>query len=209
MNSAQEYISIPVAYIEVFVMMLGAFLIGYIGCYLYYSKLLKRRATVNMNKERSLNKRIRDLQDELDSKDRSNYQKDRMDQDYEQIQFQQRAFSNRILNENIESSPKINFEVIGHASQDEKDNLQEINGIGPYTEAKLNDLGIFTFAQISKFTEEDIATVTELIKFFPDRIKNDQWVGKARNLVYNNSNSTNNEQSGESKKKMTYEKTTR
>jgi hypothetical protein len=132
-----------------------------------------------------------------------------MDQDYEQIQFQQRAFSNRILTENIESSPKINFDVIGHASQGEKDNLQEINGIGPYTEAKLNDLGIFTFAQISKFTEEEIAIVTELIKFFPDRIKNDQWVSKARNLVYNNSNSTDNEQSDESKKKMTYEKTTR
>ena len=208
MNSAQDYISIPVAYIELFVMMFGAFLIGYIGCYIYYSRLLKKQEKAHLENQNALNNRIRDIQDALDSKDRSNYQKDRMDQDYEQVKFQQRAFSNRILTENIEGNSKINFDVIGHASEENKDNLQEINGIGPYTEAKLNDLGIFTFEQISKFTEEDISTVTQLIKFFPDRIKNDQWVGKARNLIYQNTKPKSNDEGDDLKKKITYEKTT-
>lgn len=208
MDSSQDYISIPVAYIEVFVMMLGAFLIGYLGCSFYYSQLLKKRSKTNLNKQQALNKRIIELQKELDSRDRSHYHMDRMDQDYEQVQFQKRAFSNKILTQNIEDTAKINFEVIGWASKDDKDNLQAINGIGPYTEAKLNDLGIFTFEQISKFTEDDISTVTELIKFFPDRIKNDQWVGKARNLLFKSLKSKSNDDD-DLKKKINYEKTTR
>ncbi|MFT6416988.1 MAG: putative flap endonuclease-1-like 5' DNA nuclease, partial [Dokdonia sp.] len=80
-------------------------------------------------------------------------------------------------------------------------------GIGPYTEAKLNDLGIFTFEQIGKFTDDDIGTVTELIKFFPDRIKNDRWVAKANDLKFRASKDDG--QDNPSKKKIiTNEKAT-
>lgn len=208
MTNTQDTISIPVAYIEAFVMMLGAFLIGYVGCYLYYSRILKRERIKAVAQETLLKKKIRDLQNEIEQSEQNTYQKDRMDQDYEQVKFQQRAYSDKILRENINEKVQINFDIIGHASETIKDNLQEINGIGPYTEAKLNDLGIFTFEQISKFTEDDIATVTELIKFFPDRIKNDQWVGKARNLIYEESKKRIQGKNSDSKKKETYKKTT-
>ncbi len=208
MTNTQDTISIPVAYIEAFVMMLGAFLIGYVGCYLYYSRILKRERIKAVAQETLLKKKIRDLQNEIEQSEQNTYQKDRMDQDYEQVKFQQRAYSDKILRENINEKVQINFDIIGHASETIKDNLQEINGIGPYTEAKLNDLGIFTFEQISKFTEDDIATVTELIKFFPDRIKNDQWVGKARNLIYEESKKQIQGKNSDSKKKETYKKTT-
>lgn len=201
MTNTQDTISIPVAYIEAFVMMLGAFLIGYVGCYLYYSRILKRERIKAVAQETLLKKKIRDLQNEIEQSEQNTYQKDRMDQDYEQVKFQQRAYSDKILRENINEKVQINFDIIGHASETIKDNLQEINGIGPYTEAKLNDLGIFTFEQISKFTEDDIATVTELIKFFPDRIKNDQWVGKARNLIYEESKKRIQGKNSDSKKK--------
>jgi len=37
------------------------------------------------------------------------------------------------------------------ASADEKDDLKKINGVGPFIEQKLNEIGIFTFHQISQF----------------------------------------------------------
>ena len=196
MTNAQEAISIPIAYIEAITMMLGAFLIGYIGCYLYYNKKIKKQQLESLEKNHSLKKRIKELKDELEQLERSKtYQKDRMDQDYEQVKFNVKAFSDKILDQAIEEpyASQINFEVIGHASPEDKDDLQEINGIGPYTEEKLNKLGIYTFEQISKFTDTEITNVTELIKFFPDRIKNDQWVAKARALAYANENYNDDE----------------
>ncbi len=209
MANPQDAISIPIAYIEVFVMMLGAFLIGYLGCYFHFKRILKKEQISSLKREKALKKKNRDLQEELEHQERNLYQKDRMDQDFEQVKFQQRAYSDRILRENINENLEINFDRIGKASESDKDNLQEINGIGPYTEAKLNDLGIYTFEQISKFTEDDIATITDLIKFFPDRIKNDQWVGKARNLIYKASQPPKDPgEDDDIKKKIAHEKTT-
>lgn len=208
MASAQDTIAIPVAYIEAFLMMLGAFLIGYVGCYIYYKKVLKKERIKTVTQETLLKKKIRDLQNEIEQNELNTYHKDRMDQDYEQVKFQQRAYSDKILSQNITTKAHINFDIIGRASEDQKDDLQKINGIGPYTEAKLNDLGIFTYDQISKLKEDDIAAITELIKFFPDRIKNDQWVGKARNLIYKNSNSKGSREDDDAKKKEMNEKTT-
>jgi predicted flap endonuclease-1-like 5' DNA nuclease len=64
-----------------------------------------------------------------------------------------------------------------------KDDLKMISGIGPVIEAKLNDIGIFTFKQISEFTPQTIDYVTSSIKFFPDRIGRDNWIGQAAALV--------------------------
>ena len=57
--------------------------------------------------------------------------------------------------------------------------MKRIKGVGPYIEQKLNTIGIYTFDQISKFTAEDMQTVTELISFFPGRIERDDWKGQA------------------------------
>lgn len=211
MTNLKDAISIPTIYVEALTLMLGAFLIGYIGCYLYYRKVLKKERLQSLEESQSLQNLIDELRVELEqSESDSSYQKDRMDQDYEQVQFKRRAFSEKIIEKNIASSAQINFNIIGYATEDMKDNLQEIKGIGPYTEAKLNKLGIYTYEQISKFTEEDIETVTELIKFFPDRIKNDQWIVKARNLICENEKSEKPpEEDKDFKKKMAYKKTTR
>ena len=50
MTNAQDAISIPIAYIEAFTMMLGAFLIGYIGCYIYYSQRIKKKQLESIEK---------------------------------------------------------------------------------------------------------------------------------------------------------------
>lgn len=78
--------------------------------------------------------------------------------------------------------PKLNFDSFGVANASDKDDLKLISGIGPFIEEKLNGIGIYTFDQISKFTADDIETVTALIEFFPGRIERDNWKDQANNL---------------------------
>lgn len=80
------------------------------------------------------------------------------------------------------SKPKLNFENFGYGNSEKKDDLTRINGIGPYIEQRLNEIGIYNYDQISKFKEEDIRILTELIDFFPDRIERDSWVAQAASL---------------------------
>jgi len=82
-----------------------------------------------------------------------------------------------------EKSKEIDFGILGFATAENKDELQEIKGIGPFIEEKLNALGIFTFAQISRMTSELEDKVNEAIEFFPGRVKRDEWTNQARRLV--------------------------
>ncbi len=77
----------------------------------------------------------------------------------------------------------LNYDSFGTASESEKDDLKKINGIGPYIEKKLNALDIYTFEQISRFSDKDIKSVTESIEFFPGRIVRDRWAEQARELI--------------------------
>ena len=71
---------------------------------------------------------------------------------------------------------------IKQASADEKDDLKQISGVGPFIEQKLNNLGIFTFEQIASMTDEQAEQINHAIEFFPGRIQRDDWVGQARTL---------------------------
>ena len=78
---------------------------------------------------------------------------------------------------------RIYFNRIGFAQKEEADDLTVISGIGGWIEVKLNALDIYTFQQISNFTEEDVELVTEVIEYFPGRIERDEWILQARELV--------------------------
>lgn len=73
----------------------------------------------------------------------------------------------------------LDFSNFGKATASEKDDLKKISGVGPFIENKLNEIGIFTFEQVSKFSDEDIDNITNLIEFFPGRILRDDWRGQA------------------------------
>ena len=66
---------------------------------------------------------------------------------------------------------------------DEKDNLTEIKGIGPFIEKRLNMLGIYTFKQLSELTPELVDRVGNAIEFFPGRIERENWIGQARRFL--------------------------
>lgn len=76
----------------------------------------------------------------------------------------------------------LNFERFGVATESEKDDLKKISGVGPFIEKKLNEIGIYTFDQVSKFSDKDIKNVTDLIEFFPGRILRDDWRNQAKRL---------------------------
>ena len=82
-----------------------------------------------------------------------------------------------------ERSKNIDFDVLGTASAEEKDDLKIIKGVGPFIEEKLNALGIYTFSQISKMTSELEDQVNEAIEFFPGRVKRDEWANQAKDLL--------------------------
>jgi predicted flap endonuclease-1-like 5' DNA nuclease len=81
------------------------------------------------------------------------------------------------------NAENINFATIGIATASDKDNLQELKGIGPFIEEKLNALGIYKFTQLAKMTSEIEEEVNIAIEFFPGRVKRDQWVKQAKILV--------------------------
>lgn len=64
----------------------------------------------------------------------------------------------------------------------EKDDLKRIDGIGPFLEAKLNELGFYTYHQLSLLDARMVGELTTAIEFFPDRIEKDNWVGQAYKL---------------------------
>jgi predicted flap endonuclease-1-like 5' DNA nuclease len=64
-----------------------------------------------------------------------------------------------------------------------KNDLTLISGIGPAIQRKLNELGIYSFQQISEMTPEMVDQIARAIKFFPDRIGRDNWIGQAAALA--------------------------
>ena len=63
------------------------------------------------------------------------------------------------------------------------DDLKEINGIGPVFEKLLNDNGVYQFAQIAGFSNQDVEWMVGQLGAFPDRIERDDWVGQAKKLA--------------------------
>ncbi|MCB0705322.1 MAG: hypothetical protein KDC34_08435 [Saprospiraceae bacterium] len=72
---------------------------------------------------------------------------------------------------------------IPKAKAKHQDDLKLINGIGPFIENQLNEIGIYTYEQVASFDKELIERITIAIGFFPGRILRDDWVGQAGRLA--------------------------
>lgn len=64
-----------------------------------------------------------------------------------------------------------------------KDDLTRIDGVGPFLERKLNEVGVYTFKEISEWDTARIHDITRQIQFFEGRIEKDDWVGQAKRLL--------------------------
>jgi molybdopterin-containing oxidoreductase family membrane subunit len=80
------------------------------------------------------------------------------------------------------------FNVIGESSEDKKDDLKKINGLGPVMETKLNEIGIYSYAQLAKMTNVEYNLLDEITGTMPGRAEKDDWAGQAKELMNNNDN---------------------
>lgn len=62
------------------------------------------------------------------------------------------------------------------------DDLKKIKGVGPQMEATLNQIGIYTFAQVARMTEREYNLLDSITESFPGRAQRDDWAGQARLL---------------------------
>jgi molybdopterin-containing oxidoreductase family membrane subunit len=86
-----------------------------------------------------------------------------------------------------DSKMDILLNAVGRATAADKDDLKSLNGLGPAIETKLNEIGIFTFAQLAKMTKAEYDLLDELIDL-RGRAEKDDWAGQANDLLNNNEN---------------------
>ena len=72
--------------------------------------------------------------------------------------------------------------IIGQAAESSKENLTQMDGIGPAYQKKLNALGIFTFQQFSKLDEKSIQMLEKLTKW-KGRVSRDNWIDQAKEIL--------------------------
>jgi len=74
---------------------------------------------------------------------------------------------------------------IGTATKAEADDLKEINGIGPAYEQRLNEVGIYTYEQISKLKAADREELSAIDGVTREKIESEEWVKQAKALLKN------------------------
>lgn len=161
-------------YFEIFVVMFIAFIIGY-GFGVRKSSKKQNKIVYKKQPERDPAE-IETLFTEL---------KPEIIKIIEQHGYTKQAPSNgtsRPASRTPENELGLNFENFGYAERRDKDDLTKIMGIGPYLEEKLNNLGIFTYDQISRFSKEDMDKISHLIELYPGRMERDRWREQAENL---------------------------
>lgn len=158
------------AALEIISMLIVAAIIGYATAWLFYkSANTKKLEAVDSEKHR-LNNRIVNLNGEIVDLQKSLHVKD----------LELEKFISDYI---AQHKHVIDFESIGRATFEEKDDLTMISGIGPVIEKRLNSLDIYTFRQISRLSPEDIEVINESIIYFSGRIDRDEWVAQAIELV--------------------------
>ena len=92
---------------------------------------------------------------------------------------------NRAEESNIEINVDKLLHSIGTATKSNSDDLKEINGIGPVFETRLNEIGIYTYEQISKLKAADRDQLSALEGITREKIESDEWVKQAKELLKN------------------------
>lgn len=157
--------------------LLGAAIIGYVTAWLYYKSIYTKRIKAIESDKHELNNRIVNLNGEISNLHKSLDEKDK-------------EMEHLILLHIAERKYLLDYKSFGTATVAEKDDLKMISGIGPFIEKRLHALDIYTFRQISKFTDKDIETINVAIVYFSGRIERDEWVAQARELVHDKDNRT-------------------
>lgn len=91
----------------------------------------------------------------------------------------------------VDEEPTSNFNPDKSILQDKipeqedapKDDLTQIEGIGPFLQQQLYNIGVYTYGDISSWDAERVREVTAKIGYFEGRIEKDRWVEQAAGLT--------------------------
>lgn len=214
-----------IAIIEILIMTLGAFLIGFLAAYYLQEELIKRWRIAffteeHVNKElqfttrtlknekqslineksylqlqykselaeksqraQQLNAKVDQITRELETQKQEDVQLkaelDELRPRAERLGAEVSHLRFKVKQLEFENQSKTEFRV---PKEDEISDLTQIQGIGPAISRKLYAMGVYSFKQISEFDKKTIDQVGKALKYFPDRIIRDDWVGQARKL---------------------------
>jgi large subunit ribosomal protein L21 len=90
---------------------------------------------------------------------------------------------NRAEEQHIEINVDKLLHSIGTATKAEADDLKKINGIGPAYEKRLNEVGVYTYTQISKLKVADREILSALDGITREKIESEEWVKQAKELL--------------------------
>jgi molybdopterin-containing oxidoreductase family membrane subunit len=93
-----------------------------------------------------------------------------------------------VSSDDAEAQANSLLEALGtfDAASQTADDLKKIKGIGPQMEQALNQLGIYTFEQVSRMTQREYDLLDSITGSFPGRAQRDDWAGQAKRLNENN-----------------------
>lgn len=161
---------------------------------------LQRTEGIAAKNER-LNQKLGFLQRELDEAEKTNRQlqsrltEGQSDGDLGSVsasssQFQvildQLQAQNHQINQLVSESTRLSTASVGRKRKNIPegcDDLSKIRGIGPQYRAKLFQLGVKTFREISQWTEADVKQFNDRLGCKSNRIEHEQWIEQAKKLV--------------------------
>lgn len=73
--------------------------------------------------------------------------------------------------------------LLGNVKPADRDDLQQIKGIGPKLEEQLNAMGIYTFRQLSRLTDSEYELIDSLLEGFQGRGRRDHWAEQAKAML--------------------------
>lgn len=156
---------------EILLLLIVAAIIAYITAWLFYRSVYEKKLKEIESDKHDLNNRIINLNGKI-----VDLQKNLDDKDHKMEVY--------FLDSFAQHKHLIDYNRIGVATREEKDDLTMISGIGHSIERRLNYLGLYTFMQISRLTPQDIKVINDSIVYFSGRIDRDEWVAQAIDLVH-------------------------
>lgn len=84
--------------------------------------------------------------------------------------------------ENPGLAEELGLSILGEVPPEESDDLTRVQGISLYLEERLNRIGIKTYEQLARLTEDQTRVINEAIEVLPGRIRREGWVEQCQRL---------------------------
>ncbi len=181
----------PTAIMEIVIMLVVAFLIGYFTRWFSAKQIVIEKISEKPDTDvkkyedeiKNLKAKNAKLSSKLTEQETSCSKLKEELQEHEKLNYELQHKLNKPAPKFKTKEEAAEFLGFKLAKEDEKEDLTIIKGVGPFIQEKLNELGIYNIEQISGFTIDTIIKVTDAIEYFPGRIQRDFWVEQANEIM--------------------------